>query len=93
MKKTKTIDVLDLQQRKLIQYDLKNGQFISAYPLRKFIYSILAMDNGQYLGYLPLVSGTKEFGLTLLDSATNLQKELIKYEGLFPSFANNAGNL
>lgn len=92
-KKTKTIDVLDLQQRKLIQYDLKNGQFISAYPLRKFIYSILAMDNGQYLGYLPLASGTKEFGLTLLDSATNLQKELIKYEGLFPSFANNAGNL
>lgn len=92
-KKTKTIDVLDLQQRKLIQYNLKNGQFISAYPLRKFIYSILAMDNGQYLGYLPLASGTKEFGLTLLDSATNLQKELIKYEGLFPSFANNAGNL
>lgn len=91
--KTKTIDVLDLQQRKLIQYDLKNGQFISAYPLRKFIYSILAMDNGQYLGYLPLASGTKEFGLTLLDSATNPQKELIKYEGLFPSFANNAGNL
>lgn len=92
-KKTKTIDVLDLQQRKLIQYDLKNGQFISAYPLRKFIYSILAMDNGQYLGYLPLASGTKEFGLTLLDSATNLQKELIRYEGFFPSFANNAGNL
>lgn len=92
-KKTKTIDVLDLQQRKLIQYNLKNGQFISAYPLRKFIYSILAMDNGQYLGYLPLASGTKEFGLTLLDSVTNLQKELIKYEGLFPSFANNAGNL
>lgn len=92
-KKTKTIDVLDLQQRKLIQYNLKNGQFISAYPLRKFIYSILAMDNGQYLGYLPLASGTKEFGLTLLDSATNIQKELIKYEGLFPSFANNAGNL
>lgn len=92
-KKTKTIDVLDLQQRKLIQYNLKNGQFISAYPLRKFIYSILAMDNGQYLGYLPLASGTKEFGLTLLDSATNPQKELIKYEGLFPSFANNAGNL
>lgn len=92
-KRTGTIDILDLQQRKLIQYNLQNGQFISAYPLRQFIYSILAMNNGQYLGYLPLKSGTKDFGLTLLDSATNPQEKLIKYEGVFPSFANNIGNL
>lgn len=92
-RKLNTIDILDLRQRKVVRYDLKDGRYVSMVSLKQFVYSILSMDNSQYLGYLPLLAGTKEFGLTLLDSVTCLQKFLIKYQGVYPSVVSDIGNL
>jgi hypothetical protein len=82
------VEVLDLENRRLLSYRASDGKFIRSIPLKSFFYHFMPIVGHHYLGDIHLYQKKKGMGVILLDSLTNEREKLLWY-GMFPTLGEN----